>query len=120
MQEAPKEQAKAEVSTQSPEEAFQAELERLRAKYQLPALWAAKFTQDGRKHISVCGVRKAGSDTRAEEGDLVHIGSCTKAMTGLLIADLVSRGSLRFDSTLGENLLEGTESQRFPLGPMSQ
>ncbi len=44
----------------------------------------------------------SGNDTKAEVNDLVHIGSCTKAMTGLLIADLVTRGSLKFDTKLGE------------------
>jgi CubicO group peptidase (beta-lactamase class C family) len=34
-------------------------------------------------------------------GDVVHIGSCTKAFTALLIADAVSERAVRFSTTLG-------------------
>jgi CubicO group peptidase (beta-lactamase class C family) len=37
-----------------------------------------------------------------ESGDAFQIGSCTKAMTDTLLAILIERGRLRWDSTLGE------------------
>ncbi len=77
-------------------------LERTLEKHQLPAMWAGKFYVDDRSAIAAAGIRKWGSTTPVVASDTVHIGSCTKAMTGLLIAQLVTDGSLKFDSTLRE------------------
>ena len=51
------------------------------------------------------GLRKAKSKVAITE-DLVHIGSCTKAMTAVPAARYVDRGMLRWDSTLDEVLPE--------------
>lgn len=40
--------------------------------------------------VHVEGVRKFGTADKVTEHDLIHIGSCTKAMTAVMIASLVS------------------------------
>lgn len=79
-----------------------ADLTPVREKYSLPALAAAVIV-DGRLHAAgVVGVRKQGSDVKAEPNDPFHLGSCTKAMTGSLIGLLVQQGKLKWDTTLAE------------------
>ncbi|MEE2940431.1 MAG: serine hydrolase domain-containing protein [Planctomycetota bacterium] len=56
--------------------------------------------------VAAHGLRKAKSGVAITAGDLVHIGSCTKAMTAMLAARYVDRGMLRWDSTLEEVLPE--------------
>jgi CubicO group peptidase (beta-lactamase class C family) len=78
------------------------ELAPIREKYAFPALAAAVIV-DGKLHaLGVVGVRKHGSDIRAEPNDPFHLGSCTKAMTGSLIGLLVQQGKLRWETTLAE------------------
>ncbi len=51
----------------------------VREKYDFPALPAAVIV-DGELHaLGVVGVRKYGSDVKAEPNDPFHLGSCTKA-----------------------------------------
>ena len=81
---------------------IQTEVDKLREQFAVPALWVGKFCDDGRVAIAASGVRKFGNETPVAPDDLVHIGSCTKAMTAALIAQLITEKSLRFDSTLAE------------------
>ncbi len=74
----------------------------VRDKYAFPAVAAAVIV-DGKLHAAgVVGVRKYGSDVRAEPNDPFHLGSCTKAMTGSLIGLLVQQGKLKWETTLAE------------------
>ena len=57
-----------------------------------------------RIQVAAHGLRKSRSEVAITAGDLVHIGSCTKAMTAMLAARFVDRGLLRWDSTLEEVL----------------
>ena len=82
-------------------------LKETRAKHGLPALWAAKVTLgegDVSKNlvIAASGVRRAKTTMQVGTNDLIHLGSCTKAMTATLIAQLVSSGKLDWDSKLVE------------------
>jgi len=81
-------------------------LETLRAEADLPALGAARVTLDGLDGVWVTGTRRADGPEKVEPGDLWHLGSCTKAMTATLIALLVERGDLAWDSPIGEFLPE--------------
>ncbi len=78
--------------------------------HELPALWAGRYdlAEDGeslRKREFVFGVRKLGTEQPAQLADKVHLGSCTKAMTALLTAQLVSTDrSISWNTTLGEAL----------------
>lgn len=71
-------------------------------KYGVPAMAAAVVTSDGVKFAGAVGVRKRGTEIPVGLNDLWHLGSDAKAMTGALIARLVERGRLRWDSTLAE------------------
>ena len=57
-----------------------------------PGLFAAIIDGDGIRSIAVAGVRKQGSSEEMTVDDLVHIGSLTKAMTSVMLAQLVAEG----------------------------
>jgi len=64
------------------------------------------------------GVRAAGHDIPAQNGDLWHLGSITKSMTATLAARLVERGDLRWDLTIEEALggeIEGIDPALAPV-----
>ncbi len=71
-----------------------------------PGMIAAISSSKGIVAIGSAGVRKAGSDAALTDDDLVHIGSCTKAMTCALLAILVADGTLDWNTTLIEALPE--------------
>ena len=76
----------------------------VREEFQFPALAAAVLVE-GRLHaLGVVGVRKEGSEVRAEPNDPFHLGSCTKAMTASLIGLLVQQGKLAWETPIGEYL----------------
>jgi CubicO group peptidase (beta-lactamase class C family) len=50
--------------------------------------------------IGAIGVRKVGSDEPIRVDDLVHLGSCTKAMTATMIGAVVEAGDLAWSSTI--------------------
>ncbi len=54
------------------------------------------------KPVGAVGVRKVGSPSPIRVDDLVHLGSCTKAMTATMIGTLVDEGRLRWDSSVAE------------------
>jgi CubicO group peptidase (beta-lactamase class C family) len=72
-------------------------LERVRAKYHLPALAGAIVTDDGVVDMAAVGVRKAGTNVAVTTGDLWHLGSDTKAMTALLAGTFVAQGKLSWN-----------------------
>jgi CubicO group peptidase (beta-lactamase class C family) len=59
-----------------------------------PGLTAAVISGDGVIAIGSGGVRKVGTDTPVTTKDLVHLGSCTKAMTCTMLSTLVAEGKL--------------------------
>jgi|JI10StandDraft_1071094.scaffolds.fasta_scaffold03715_7 CubicO group peptidase (beta-lactamase class C family) len=100
-QEADKTEATTKASpTEDP--SLKEKLEEIRAKYQLPAMWCGVFHVDGRSTMAVTGIRRWKDEALATLTDPIHLGSCTKAMTGALIGQLCSEGKLRLDMTLGE------------------
>jgi CubicO group peptidase (beta-lactamase class C family) len=72
----------------------------------MPALGAAVIVDGKLVALGVDGIRKVGDDTLVTNGDLWHLGSCTKAMTATLLAKQVAAGTLKWDTTLGEALPE--------------
>ena len=74
-------------------------VETIRARHGLPALAIAVIDRDS-IHVTVRGVRKLGTPTPAQTGDLFHLGSLVKPMTATMIARLVEAGSLSWDRTL--------------------
>jgi CubicO group peptidase (beta-lactamase class C family) len=71
-------------------------------KYNLPAMTAVVVTSDGIKYVGAAGVLKRGTDVPVTLDNLWHLGSDGKIMTSTLIARLVERGQLRWDTTLAE------------------
>ena len=67
-----------------------------------PALAAAVIREGSVVAIDAVGVRKWGADISVQQDDAFHLGSCTKAMTAVVIAMLVEEGKLHWDTTLGE------------------
>jgi CubicO group peptidase (beta-lactamase class C family) len=63
-----------------------------------PGIVGAIFTSEGVVAIGSAGVRKAGSEIPFTIDDKVHLGSCTKAMTCVLLATLVEEGRLSWDT----------------------
>jgi len=84
------------------DEAVTTALKPIRQKFGVPALAAALVTSDGIQLIGAVGVRKRGTDVPVSLTDLWHLGSDGKAMTSTLIARLVERGQLKWDTTLAE------------------
>ena len=80
------------------------DLQAVREEHAFPALAAAVIVEGKLHAAGVVGVRKQGSDIKAEPNDPFHLGSCTKAMTGSLIGLLVQQGKLRWETTLAEYL----------------
>ena len=60
-----------------------------------PGLFAAIFGEGGVRAIAVAGNRKQDAAPMLTVADLVHIGSCTKAMTSTMLATLVADGTFR-------------------------
>ncbi len=90
-------------------------LEPIRATHQLPALAAAVVTSRGLMAIGATGVRRSGSDVRVTVEDQWHLGSDTKAMTATLIALLVERGRLRWDTSIEDVFPDLASASTSPL-----
>ena len=77
-------------------------LEPVREENGLPAL-AALVLRDGQVVAEgAVGTRRVAGETPVTTGDLWHLGSCTKSMTATMLARLVARGDLSWDTTVGE------------------
>lgn len=75
-------------------------LEEVRAKNHLPAL-AAALVWDGKiVAASAVGVRKWGDPTPVTVNDPFHLGSIMKTMTATLVARMVERGEIGWDTTV--------------------
>ncbi len=70
-------------------------------KSRLPALGAAIVTSEGLEAIGAVGVRSWTGTEQVTIGDEWHLGSCTKAMTATLVARLIDRGVLNWETTIG-------------------
>jgi len=71
-----------------------------------PGMIAAIISSEGVIAIGSAGVRKAGSGIAFTTNDIVHLGSCTKAMTSAMIATLVAEGKLNWETKLLEVIPE--------------
>lgn len=76
-------------------------LEPLRAKHGLPALGAAVLRGGAVAAVGAVGTRRLGGGEPVTVQDRWHLGSLTKAMTATLVARLIERGRLSWDTTLG-------------------
>lgn len=76
-------------------------LERERKVLGCPGLVAGFFDAGNKPQIASVGIARVGSERPLHATDALHLGSCTKALTALLIGDAISAGQLRFKTTLG-------------------
>lgn len=77
-------------------------LKPVRQKFDVPAMAAAIVTTNGIESIGAVGVRKRGTEIAVTLDDKWHLGSDTKAMTSTLIARLVERGQLKWETSLAD------------------
>jgi CubicO group peptidase (beta-lactamase class C family) len=77
-------------------------LEGIRAKHNLPGIVGAIVEGDDVIAIGAAGIRKVGAAERITSDDKVHLGSCTKAMTATILARLIERKQLAWDSTIAQ------------------
>lgn len=77
-------------------------LEEVVANEKIPGMIAAITDSTGIIAIASAGIRKYGEDVPMTDSDLVHIGSCTKAMTSTLLAILIDEELLTWETTLVE------------------
>jgi CubicO group peptidase (beta-lactamase class C family) len=89
---------------------WNAELEAIRKKHDVPAVAAAAMIKTDLRGLGAVGVRKFGSPTKVTADDQWHIGSCTKSMTASLAAMLVERGQIQWGTTVGEVFKEQREA----------
>jgi CubicO group peptidase (beta-lactamase class C family) len=71
-----------------------------------PGMIAAIISSEGVIAIGSAGVRKAGTSMAMTDKDLVHLGSCTKAMTATMLATLVAEGKMSWNMKLTEAIPE--------------
>ena len=69
-------------------------------KHQTPGMVGAIVDLKGIHSHGASGLRKAGSAEPFLAGDLIHLGSCTKALTATLVGHLIDKKKLRFESTM--------------------
>jgi len=69
-------------------------------KHKTPALWGAIVDSGHVIALGAVGVRKVGAAERVTVNDLIHLGSDTKAMTAVLITQLVEKKDLAFDTSM--------------------
>lgn len=84
------------------DEAVTSVLKPIRQKFGVPAMAAAVVSSEGIQFVGAVGVRKRSTKIPVTLTDQWHLGSDTKAMTATLIARLVERGQLKWDTTLAE------------------
>jgi CubicO group peptidase (beta-lactamase class C family) len=77
-------------------------LHALAEKYNLPRVVGAIIHGDQIVALGSTGIRKVGSPEPFLPNDIIHLGSDTKAMTAILIGQLIDRGQLTFDTTMRE------------------
>ena len=68
-------------------------LKKIIAQENIPGMVAAISSAERLLASGAAGVRKAGTESKLTENDLIHIGSCTKAMTSVMLATFVADNS---------------------------
>src|ERR1700689_2051318 len=77
-------------------------LRTLAEKYKLPGAVGAILRGDRIIALGSTGVRKVDDPAPFLPTDTIHLGSDTKAMTAILIGQLIDKKQLMFDSTMRE------------------
>lgn len=102
--------ANRENAALSPLAQLESVLNTVRERHAMPAMAAAVLVDARPLAIAATGVRKIGDSQPATVYDRFHLGSCTKAMTAVLIAKLVEHGKLSWNTTLEDALPDIAEN----------
>src|SRR5579863_3961267 len=78
------------------------ELKSLADQYHLPGVVGAIVKDDQVSAMGSAGVRKLGDPAAFLATDTIHLGSDTKAMTAILVGQLIDRKQLSFDTTMAQ------------------
>lgn len=81
-----------------------ADLDKARIDHGLPGVAAAFAKAGGTATIWAAGLRSAQATTPVAVDDIWHLGSNTKSMTATLVARLVEKGGITWDTTVGDVL----------------
>lgn len=76
----------------------------------VPALGAAVVSARGLEALGAVGLRSWTGDADVTVDDRWHLGSCTKALTATLVARLVERGALGWETTVGSVFATGIDA----------
>lgn len=82
--------------------------EKIVAQHKIPAIGLTVATSEGVIARGVAGTRGRGIDEPVSSDACWHLGSCTKAMTATLVARLVERGDLTWDTTIADAFMDTT------------
>ncbi len=88
------------------DQAIQDLIDKTLSKHDFPGLVAVIAKQDQPIRIAASGKRKSNQDEPITIDDQIHIGSCTKAMTASMLARLVDRKVLSWDTSIKQALPE--------------
>ena len=92
-----------------PDDALAALLKPIRERHHVPGLVGGIIQGQRLVAAGAIGIRKEGSAEPITVNDLLHLGSCTKAMTATMIATLVQEKKLSWETTLGDVFPERKE-----------
>jgi CubicO group peptidase (beta-lactamase class C family) len=87
-------------------------LEDVRARHGLPGIAAAVFNADGLRAVGAAGTRKIGSGVPLLFTDRLSIASIAKTMTATIVARLIDRRNLAWESSLQDIYPELTTTMR--------
>lgn len=79
-------------------------LERLRGEAHMPAVAAAWARDGAAATVLASGRRSAAAEATVTPDDLWHLGSITKSMTATLMARMIEKGGITWDTTVGDVL----------------
>jgi CubicO group peptidase (beta-lactamase class C family) len=90
------------VGEKKPHRLLRDALTATRQKHGVPALAGAFASGDGTVICDAVGVYRVGGKESVGRDDAFHLGSCTKAMTATMLARLVERKVLAWETTVAE------------------
>lgn len=77
---------------------LQADADSIRTTFGIPEMGYAVVSADSILDVRTLGFKRADARIPAEPGDRFHLGSCTKAITGLIAGVMVDRGQIEWDT----------------------
>lgn len=83
-----------------PLQTAQAIAEHVQETHDLIGIAVSIYPAYGTADKGAAGLRVKGGDAKVTPDDKWHLGSCTKAMTAMLVADFVQQGKLSLDTTM--------------------